>query len=90
MERAHNTEDSGLGLRIIQIGSRLYIESMDEKGASKIFVRLLLIGHPIWRHILIWEKAVLKAIRDEIRFNSPLKTMTKKDVDKYQTDLIYS
>lgn len=61
---------------------------MDEK-TEKVYLRAEMTGHPIWRNCFLWEKAVLKTIRDEIRQNSPLKTMTKDEVTKYEHDVIY-
>jgi len=51
---------------------------MDEKEAPKVFLRFHMIGHPVWQHTIIWEKALFKSIRDELRFNSPLKNMSRE------------
>jgi len=50
---------------------------MDEKEAPKTYLWFYLIGHPIWQHTIIWEKALFKSIRDELRNNSPLKNMSR-------------
>jgi hypothetical protein len=89
MSRVLVLEDFQLGLAGIEIGNRIFTETMDEKEAAKVFLRLHLVGHPVWRHLLIWEKALFKSMRDELRANSPLKTMTHSEVEEYEQDVIF-
>lgn len=61
---------------MIELGNRIYTETMDEKETPKVFLWYYMVGHPMWLHTIIWEKALFKSIRDEIRANSPVKGMT--------------
>lgn len=74
---------------MIELGNRVYIETMDEKETPKVFLRYYMVGHPMWLHTIIWEKALFKSIWDEIWFNSPVKGMSREQVEKYEQDLIY-
>lgn len=62
---------------------------MDEKETPKVYLRLHMMGHPIWEYSIIWEKAVFKSMRDELRNNSPAKNMTREQIERYEQDLIY-
>ena len=63
---------------------------MDEKEHAKQFLRFHLINHPIWRHMIIWEKALFKTLRDELRMNSPVKTFTSEEVTQYEEDVMFA
>jgi len=47
---------------MIELGNRVYIETMDEKETPKVFLRYYMVGHPMWLHTIIWEKALFKSI----------------------------
>jgi hypothetical protein len=48
-----------------------------------------MVGHPVWTHAIIWEKALFKSIRDELRNNSPAKNMSRDEIERYEQSLIY-
>lgn len=89
LDRVHQLEDFSLGLQLIELGNRIYTETMDEKETPKLFLRYYMISHPIWMHTIIWEKALFKSIWDELWSNSPLKNMSWEQTEKYEQDLIY-
>jgi len=62
LDRVHQLEDFSLGLQLIELGNRIYTETMDEKETPKLFLRYYMISHPIWMHTIIWEKALFKSI----------------------------
>ena len=62
LDKVHQTEDFSIGLQIIDLGNRLYTETMDEKETPKVYLRFYLVTHPIWQHTIIWEKSIFKSI----------------------------
>ena len=66
LNKVHLFEDFSLGLMAIDIGNRIFTETMDEKETPKVYLRLHMAGHPVWDHTIIWEKALFKSIRDEL------------------------
>lgn len=84
LNKVHFFEDFNLGLQAIDLGNRIYTETMDEKETPKVYLRLHMMGHPIWQHGIIWEKALFKSIRDELRNNSPAKNMSRDEIERYE------
>jgi len=84
LNKIHFTEDFIFGLMAIDIGNRIYTETMDEKETPRVFLRLHMAGHPVWNHTIIWEKALFKSIWDELWNNSPVRGMTKEHIEWYE------